>query len=75
MMWSKTLETPPKGPYPGYPANHVFVFHNGTIIYKKHNPQSHGIIFDAFGSPWSPHHFDQDVERLTAPATEGTTPR
>lgn len=64
MMWSKTHKEHVRG---GYRVEHLFVFYNGIPIYKRHNPGCHGIIFDAFGPPWSPHEFDQNMERLTAP--------
>ena len=50
MMWSENKD-------------HIYIYYNGKLIYKKRRPECHGFIFDLFGLPWSACDFKEENER------------
>lgn len=48
----------------------MIVFHNGIPIYKRWRSNTHGIVIDSFGPPWSVQDHLCYQDRITRPTKE-----
>lgn len=51
-------------------GNELYVYWNGSLIYKKWLNTGHSLIFDAYGSPWCPEVMERKFSRIDGVLSE-----